>query len=251
MLIFYLAKPLNAANLIGPGDFLNISVYGHEDLKTETRVGDDGLINFPLIGEVSAGGKSSMELEEAIAIKLIQDGFIHDAQVSVVVTEHISQLVSVVGQVFKPGRYQMETNSSAIDLIAMAGGINDTGDDKVIHTRTVEGKPQKQVINLNDVLNGSENAVSFALQPGDVLYVPKAPMFYVYGEVQHPGTYRLQVNTSVVQALSMGGGLTPRGSDGRIVIKRRDNKGELKEIDVELSDTVLQDDVIYVGERWF
>lgn len=244
-------KPAGATGLIGAGDLLSISVYGHEDLKTETRVGDEGRIHFPLIGVVSAGGKSSMELEEELAVRLIRDGFIHDAQVSVAVTEHLSQQVSLLGQVNKPGRYPLEANTSAIDLIAMAGGINDLGDEIVVHTRNAGGKLQKQVINLKDILDASEQAASIQLQSGDVLFVPKAPVFYVYGEVLKPGGYRLQTDTSIVQALSLGGGLTPRGSESQITIKRRDPSGKLMEIDAEASDTVLKDDVVHVGERWF
>lgn len=244
-------KPINAASLIGPNDLLSISVYGHEDLKTETRVGDNGLIHFPLIGEVSAGGKSSMELEEELAVRLIRDGFIHDAQVNVIVTEHLSQQVSLLGQVNKPGRYPLEADISAVDLIAMAGGINEAGDDIVVHSRDVGGKLQKQIINLKDILEASERAESIGLQTGDVLFVPKAPVFYVYGEVQQPGSYRLQANASILQALSLGGGLTPRGSESRITIMRRDDSGRLTEIDAELNDTLLKDDVVHVGERWF
>jgi polysaccharide export outer membrane protein len=204
----------NAVNNIGPDDILRISVYGYEDLKTETRVSTDGRITFPLIGEVAAGGKSTRELEEAIAARLIDDG-------------------------------------SIVDLIAMAGGINDEGDSKVVVTRTVDGKPQKQELNLRVYLEAGENIAPFKMQQGDVVYVPKAPMFYIYGEVQKPGGYRIEPGLSVVKALSIGGGLTLRGTENGIVIKRKTESGALQEIDAELGDTVLKDDVIYIGERWF
>lgn len=245
------SKLANATNLIGAGDLLIISVYGHNDLKTETRVGDTGLIHFPLLGEISAGGKSSMELEEELAVKLIRDGFMHEAQVNVVVTEHVSQQVSLLGHVAKPGRYPLEINTTTVDLIAMAGGIIESGDDIIQHTRNMDGKIKKQVINLKDILDTSEQVDAIDLQAGDVLFVPKAPIFYIYGEVLKPGSYRLQANTTIVQALSLGGGLTPRGSESQITIKRRDNNGKLLEIDAELADTLLKDDVVHVGERWF
>ncbi len=245
------SKPINASNLIGPGDLLSISVYGHDDLKTETRVGDTGLIHFPLLGEVSAGGKSSMELEEDLAIKLIRDGIMHDAQVNVVVMEHVSQQVSILGHVAKPGRYPLEINTTAVDLIAMAGGIDDMGDGIIVHTRNIDGKSKKQTIHVKDILDASEPVETIDLQAGDVLFVPKAPIFYIYGEVLQPGSYRLETNMAIVQALSVGGGLTPRGSESQITIKRRDSNGQLVEIAAELSDTVLKDDVVRVGERWF
>ena len=240
-----------AAYNIGPDDVLRISVYGYDDLKTEARVSADGRISFPLIGEVAASGKSGMELEEAIAVRLISGGFIHDAQVSVTVLEHVSQQVSVLGYVNKPGRYPLDSNSSIVDLIAMAGGVADLGDQKVVVTRAVDGKTQKRELNLRVYLENAESIAPFKMQQGDVVYVPKAPLFYIYGEVQHPGGYRVEPDISVVKALSIGGGLTLRGTENGIVIKRKDKSGALQEVDVELSDAVLKDDVIYVGERWF
>jgi polysaccharide export outer membrane protein len=244
-------KQSTAAYNIGPDDVLRISVYGYEDLKTETRVSADGRITFPLIGEVAVSGKSSMELEEAIAARLIDGGFIQDAQVSVTVLDHVSQQVSVLGYVNKPGRYPLDSDSSIVDLIAMAGGIHDMGDSKAVVTRTVDGKPQKKELNLRVYLETTGSIAPFKMQQGDVVYVPKAPLFYIYGEVQHPGGYRIEPDISVVKALSIGGGLTLRGTENGIVIKRKIESGALQEIDVELSDPVLKDDVIYVDERWF
>lgn len=241
----------SAAYNIGPDDVLRISVYGYDDLRTETRVSPDGRITFPLIGEVVASGKSSIELEEAIAVRLIEGGFIHDAQVSVSVLNHVSQQVSVLGYVNKPGRYPLDSDSSIVDLIAMAEGVDEMGDTRVIVTRNVDGKPQKQELNLKVYLEDVENVTPFKMRQGDQVYVPKAPMFYIYGEVQHPGGYRIEPGISVVKALPMGGGLTLRGTENDIVIKRKDKNGVLQDVDVELGDTVLKDDVIYVGERWF
>jgi polysaccharide export outer membrane protein len=240
-----------AAYNIGPDDVLRISVYGYDDLRTETRVSADGRITFPLIGEVNASGKSSIELEEAIAVRLIKGGFIHDAQVSVSVLNNVSQQVSVLGHVNRPGRYPLDSNSSVVDLIAMAEGIDELGDTKVIVTRTVNGKPQKQELDLRAYLDEGGTIAPFKMQQGDQVYVPKAPMFYIYGEVQHPGSYRVEPDASVMKALPLGGGLTLRGTENGITIKRKDKSGALKEIDVDLDDAVLKDDVIYVGERWF
>lgn len=244
-----------ASNVIGPDDTLRISVYGYEDLRTETRVSSDGRITFPLIGEVMAGGKTSIELEEAIASQLIIGGFIHNAQVSVAVLERVSQNVSVLGYVYKPGRYPLDSDSSIVDVIAMAGGIQDLptsrGDNKVVVTRTTDGVTQKFELDMKNYLENPEKTATFKMQKGDIIYVPKAPMFYIYGEVQHPGGYPLEPDLTVVKALSIGGGLTLRGTDSRLHIKRKDDKGVLQEMDADLSTPVLKDDVVYVNERWF
>jgi polysaccharide export outer membrane protein len=251
LLLLPVQQTMATNNAIGPDDVLRISVYGYDDLKSEPRVSPDGKITFPLIGEVVASGKSSIELEKAIAAGLINSGFIQNAQVSVTVLDHVSQQVSVLGFVKNPGRYPLNSGSSIIDLIAMAGGIDILGDNKVVVTRTVDGKPKKHELNLSVYLEAAETFTPFKMQQGDVVYVPKAPMFYIYGEVQHPGSYRLEPDTSVVRTLSIGGGLTPRGTESDIIIRRKNETGALQEIDVELKDAVLKDDVIYVGERWF
>jgi polysaccharide biosynthesis/export protein len=239
------------ASNIGPDDVLRISVYGYDDLKTETRVSSDGRISFPLIGEVDVLGKSTMELEEAIAIRLINGGFIHDAQVSVAVLEHNSQQVSVLGYVNKQGRYPLDSDTSIVDLIAMAEGIDENGDNKVVVTRIDNGKPHKQELNLRDYMDSSSDLLPFKMRQGDTVYVPKAPHFYIYGEVLKPGNYRIENELSVVEALAIGGGLTPKGTENDIVIKRKDANGILQEIEANPSDSVLKDDVIYVDERWF
>lgn len=254
LLVFLLLIPIqqnSAAYSIGPDDVLRISVYGYEDLKTETRVSADGRITFPLIGEVETRGKSTMELEETIAIQLIKGGFIHDAQVSVTVLEHVSQQVSVLGYVNNPGRYPLDSDSSIVDLIAMAGGIQELGDNKVIITRAINGKPHSQELDLRAYMENADSLEPFKMKQGDTVYVPKAPQFYIYGEVQKPGGYRIDPDISVVKALSIGGGLTLRGTERGIVIKRKTGNGALQVIDAELSDPVLKDDVIYVDERWF
>lgn len=167
------------------------------------------------------------------------------------VLENKSQRVSVLGQVNAPGRYPLDSVTTLIDVIAMAGGIRDTGEEKAIITRYQDGKVQKIKVDLHEQLNIAENPIHYEIRQGDVIYVPKAPMFYIYGEVQRPGEYPLEKDVSVVKALSIGGGLTPRGTQNDIVIKRKNSQGKEKEIDAGLTTPVLKDDVIYVNERLF
>ncbi len=91
----------------------------------------------------------------------------------------------------------------------------------------------------------------YIVQDGDIINVARQPMFYIYGEVQRPGAFRLEQGMSVVQALSLGGGLTARGTQRGIKILRRDDKGAMQELDAQLADPVKKDDVIYVKESLF
>lgn len=240
-----------ASDFIGPDDALRITVYGYDDLKTETRVSADGRITFPLIGELSVKDMSAIKLEENIASRLKQGGFIHDPHVTVAIMENISKQVSVLGYVNKPGRYPLNSDSSIVDLIAMAGGSNDLADNKIVITRTTEGKSQKIELDLRNYLENKDVTNAFKMQQGDSVYVPKAAIFYIYGDVQKPGSYRLDPDLTVVKALSIAGGLTLRGSEDRIHIKRKSQSGELLEVDADLGSPIEKDDVIFVNERWF
>ena len=86
---------------------------------------------------------------------------------------------------------------------------------------------------------------------GDIVYVQRAPVFYVYGEVSRPGVYRLERKMTLMQALATAGGLTPRGTDKDITVTRRDGKENLQRAGINLYDMVKQDDVIYVRQSWF
>jgi polysaccharide export outer membrane protein len=87
------------------------------------------------------------------------------------------------------------------------------------------------------------------LENGDTIFVDRAPVFYIYGEVQRAGAYRLEPNTIVMQALSLGGGLTTRATERGIGIQRRMPNGELTMIEAKLTDPLQADDIVVVRER--
>jgi polysaccharide export outer membrane protein len=236
---------------LGPGDVLKISVYGNPDMTVDTRVNDAGVISYPLVGSVQVGGLSPSAAEKKIAGLLENGGFIKKPQVNIMVSVTESQLVSVLGQVNKPGRYPLEAKRTLTDVIAMAGGINPEAGDTVTLLRNKDGKTERDTIDLIDVMRTSGNAKNPQLMPGDTVYVDRAPRFYIYGEVQRPGAYRVERDMNVVQALSVGGGLSIRGTENGIRIKRREDNGETKVISAHLEDKVRPDDVIYVKESLF
>lgn len=251
LILFGFVGTASAEYIIGADDALLIKVYGYDDLTTETRVSAEGRITFPLIGEVVLGGHSTFEAERKISKLLTEGGFIREAQVTVTISEFKSQQIPILGQVNKPGLYPLESQSTLIDAIAMAGGINPLGDDRAIITRHIDGKTVKQEVNLRETLEFPEKSSLFPIRKGDIVYIPKAPVFYIYGEVQHPGAYRLEPNMTVAQALSLSGGLTLRGTLRGIIIERRDNNGKPEKVEVQLTDTVLKDNVVVVDERLF
>jgi polysaccharide export outer membrane protein len=236
---------------MGTGDVLRITVYGQPDLTTEARVSEAGSITFPLIGDVKLAGITPAQGETEIAKRLSKGGFILEPFVTLNVVQYRGQQISVLGRVNRPGKYNLEKIGRVTDALALASGIASDGADTVTLVRTRDGKPEYRNIDVIALFQPGGEASNELVQDGDIINVARQPMFYIYGEVQRPGAFRLEQNMSVVQALSMGGGVTARGTQRGIKIMRRDANGVMQELDTQLSDLVKKDDVIYVKESLF
>jgi polysaccharide export outer membrane protein len=236
---------------LGASDVIKVTVYNNPDLTTETRVSDNGSITFPLIGNVPVAGLAPAAAEQKIAALLESGGFVKKPQVNVLVTMQQSQLVSVLGQVNRPGRYPIDGKRSVLDLLALAGGVATDGSETVSLIRKRDGKASREQIDVVDMVRNGDLSHDYELAGNDVLFVERAQRFYIYGEVQRPGVFRLERAMTVLQALSTGGGLTPRGTERGVRIKRRDAQGHLQVIQAKHDDLIQSDDVVYVQESLF
>jgi polysaccharide export outer membrane protein len=236
---------------LGAGDVVRINVYNNPDLSLETRVSDAGSISYPLLGEVTVQGLTPSAASKKIAGLLEKGGFIRNAQVNMIVTVMQSQQVSVLGQVNRPGRFPVDGIRNLTDVLALAGGVSADAGDVITLIRNHNGESKKEVIDLIDMVRSNGTPGNAAILAGDVIYVERAPRFYIYGEVQRPGTYRLEKNMTVLQALSVGGGLTPRGTERGIRVKRRDADGKVQELRLKHDEMLKVDDVVYVQESLF
>ncbi|HEX8605346.1 MAG TPA: polysaccharide export protein EpsE [Pseudoduganella sp.] len=242
----------NAADAtLGAGDVVRISVYGSPDLNVETRIGQSGILTFPLVGQVQVGGLEIPAAERKIAGLLESGGFLRKPQVTILVTSLSSQQVSVLGLVNRPGRYPIEGKRTVLDMLALAGGANLDGSDIVTLIRKRNGEVTKETLDIVDMLRSGELKRDVELSPDDILYVERAPRFYIYGEVQRPGAFKLERSMTVLQALAVGGGLTQRGTERGMRIKRRDADGKIQVIDAKHDDLLQTDDIVYVKESLF
>jgi len=237
--------------LLGPGDVVKASVYGSPDLSIETRVSEAGSMTFPLLGEVPVGGLTVQQAEKKIGGMLEKGGYLKKAQVNLLVTLLASQQVSVLGQVNRPGRYPVEGTRKVLDLLAIAGGISAEGGDMVTLVRNRNGQASRQTIDVVDMVRKGELNRDYEVTGGDIIFVERAPRAYITGEVQRPGPFRIERAMTVQQALSAGGGLTPRGTERGLRITRRDASGAAHTVDAKADDLVQMDDVITVKESWF
>jgi polysaccharide export outer membrane protein len=251
-------EPATAAEVeigypLGVGDVVRVSVFQQPDMATETRVSEAGTITVPLLGPVPVGGITAKRAEDRIAALLKARGFVIDPQVVMTVVQFKSRQVSVLGYVARPGRYPLEEGSYYLtDILSMAGGLLADGSDNVTLMRKAEGGVTKRYdLYLPQVFRSSGTEANLKILPGDTLYVDKAPVFYIYGEVQRPGAYRLEKDMTVMQALSVGGGLTQRGTEKNMRMTRRDAQERQVTVAPAMNDLLRPDDVIFVRESLF
>jgi polysaccharide export outer membrane protein len=237
---------------LGPGDSVRVLVFQNPDLTLETRVSENGTISFPLIGIVRIGGMTVARAEQTIASALRTGGFIKQPQVNILLVVSRGNQVSVLGLVNRPGRYPLETfNTRLSEMLATAGGMATAGADVVILVGTRDGKPFRKEIDVAGMLLNNDLQDDIVVAGGDMIYVHRAPIFYIYGEVQRPGSFRIERGMTVRQALAQAGGLTLRGTERGLSLQRRSAGGALETLRPNLDDLVRPDDVYQVRESLF
>ena len=237
---------------LGKGDTIRILVFQNPDLTVETRVTENGSISYPLVGSVNVGGLTIPAAERTIAKALSDGGFIQKPQVNIVLLQNRGNQVSVLGAVNRAGRFPLETfNTRVSEMLAIAGGIAPTGGDTVILTGLRDGKTFRREIDVPTMFLDSKLDNDVIVAGGDVIYVYRMPLFYIYGEVQRPGSSRIERGMTVRQALAQSGGPTVRGTERRLRLHRRSAGGSMEVLKPTLNDPVQPDDVLYVNESWF
>jgi polysaccharide export outer membrane protein len=249
--------------VVGAQDVLTITCYDQADLSGKFTVETDGTFTYPLIGRVKVGGLTLRQVESQVKTRLVDDGYFRNPQITVAVDTYKSQKVFIVGEVRTPGTYPLSGDMNLVEALARAGSTlpSASGEAIIVHPSaggkasgptlpTQDSATDIDRVDLHDLQNGvfSQNA---ALRDGDTIFVPRAESVYVFGQVKNPGAYALQQrNTTVLQALSLAGGVTDRGTTSRVKIMRIIN-GEKREIKVKLTDLVQPGDTVVVSERFF
>jgi len=256
---------------IGPDDILHVSVLGHEDLDLSVLVQADGGFIFPLIGRVMARDLTPAELEQKMADSLSQ-GFIRDPQVTVVVEEFRSKTVLVMGEVLRPGPYPLTGSMRIVEVLATAGmrpdaarevlvvrpqgrdaatGGDPTGNASGAQPGNTSTDANATILKVDmEAIQAGDLSQNIALKPGDTVFVPEPPRFYVQGVVRSPGAYPLTPGLTLREAITVAGGFGPGASQGRTRVIREfgDQKREIK---IDLDAPIRAGDTIVVKGSLF
>jgi polysaccharide export outer membrane protein len=238
-------------SVLGAGDSVSIQIFGEPETKP-AYVADDGTVDAPFVGKVPVAGTSPVEAAARIAKALKEGGFFVDPHVTLLVTAPQSQLVSVVGEVQSPGRYPITPRTTLVDLLAQAGGTKETAANIGYVVRTdATGNVSRNPVNLNVVKDVEGVPSTWSWQGGDSLVIPRAEQFSIEGEVTAPGRYPIEPGMTVMQAVARAGGITERGSERRIQLKRADKPGQYKTLHAKPGDLLKAGDIILVKESIF
>lgn len=238
---------------IGPGDVIKIDVYDNPDLATIARVGNDGSIAVPLAGRLVVGGLSTSEAADAISKKL--DGeYIINPQVSVFIDQFKSKKVVIIGEIERPGLYELSGPTTLLKLISQAGGLTaGAGQSATINRASKQGVTQEQpfAVDLSALIKFGNAAADVPLQDGDTVTIDKAGVVYVTGQVRRPAAYALEADTTVIKAITMAGGFTELAAEGKVKIIRKVNGVEQTLERVSLHESLMPNDVMVVPESFF
>ena len=245
---------------VGPKDLITINVFNVPELNTTVRISEDGTINLPLLGRIDVGGLTRFQLEKKLAA-LLEKKYLRNAQVTIFIKEYQSKMVSIMGEVEKPGSYELIGKQSLLQILSTAGGLSPTASDRIIVIRQYKsGKTGSLVINLDELMVKGNPRMNIPLQPGDIINVPgeRHLDIYVFGQVKNPGHLKVKKNgpITLLKIIAQAGGFAERARKSAVTITRRiDGKDVKTRVNVKRilkgkkPDFILiNNDIVYVPE---
>jgi len=237
---------------VGEGDVLDINVYENEDLSTTVRVSSDGTIRVPLVGEISVKDLTVSQVSSKIE-KLFADGYLVNPQVDVFIAEHRSKKAIILGQIRKPGQYELRGRITFLEFVSKAGGLTaEAGSTAIIKRISKPGtKPEQIILDLEKLIKKGETSLNILIQDNDSIYISKTKTYYVAGEVNKPNSYKYEQELTVIKAITMAGGFSKIAAKNKVQIIRVVNGEKQIFKNVTMDKPILADDVLVVPESFF
>ena len=262
---FLHAKELAEDYRIGAEDVIQITVYDQPDLSISVKVSPDGYIPFPLLGRIKAEGFTGRELEKEVEDKLLAD-YLKNPQVSILIKEYRSRKVYVLGGVASPGIYELTGTISLLEALSRAGGLNNNAARHAVISRSQKqynetGAVEEPLkVDLKRLLDEGDTSLNVSIHDGDVIQIPSANSYFVFGEVKSPGLYSIDKDLTILQAITKAGGFTKIAAPSRTKVIRGKN-GTEETIKVDISDIIKgdkekniyikADDIVVIPESFF
>jgi polysaccharide export outer membrane protein len=230
-------------------------------LSGKFTIGDDGVLSFPLVGQLAVAGRVASDIEAELT-KRLADGFLKTPRVSVEIQQYLSQRIFVIGEVRSPGSIPLTGTMTLLEALARAGSLTEQAGGEVVVLRPVAdkvaggplapGQDGASEVGRTSVqeLRSGKLVANLALRDGDTIFIPRSEPFFMLGQVRSPGAYMAQSGLTILRAISMAGGTTSLGSTGKIRVVRIVD-GVKKEFKANLDDGVKPGDTIFVGTRLF
>jgi polysaccharide biosynthesis/export protein len=237
----------------GPGDLLEVSVYGVPELTTKARISSAGDVYLPLIDYVHLEGLTPQEAQGIIEKRLADGGYVKNPHVQIYINEYASQAVSVLGEVTRPGPVTIMGERRLYDVISAAGGLTDkAGRNVTIAHRSTPDKPA--TIHLAEGLAQTAES-NVPVKPGDTIVIQRAGIVYVVGDVNRPSGFLIDnANLTVLKLVALAGGTTRTAKlNGSKILRKtpdgiKETRIPLKKIlQAKAPDVPLQaDDILFV-----
>jgi polysaccharide biosynthesis/export protein len=237
---------------VGDGDVIAITVYENPDLSTTVRVSANDTIRVSLIGEVNVKNLSVSQVAAKLE-RLLADGYLVHPQVDVFIKEYRSKKAIILGQIKNPGLYELRGGTTILEFISTAGGVtSEVGNTATIKRKTTAaGEEDQIVVDLESLIKKGQTTLNIPIRDGDSVYISKADVYYVSGEVNKPGSFKLESDVTVIKAITVAGGFSKIAAKGKIRIIRIVD-GQKREIEnVKMDEPIFPNDVVVVPESFF
>lgn len=221
--------------VLGAGDLISITVYEVAELNTEARVSSRGLITMPLLGQVHVQGLTALEAEKKIEQDLTKD-YMHEAHVTLFVKERVSQQITLVGAVEKPGSYETKATKRILEVLSMAGGLTKAAGDTVYITRHKQDGNEVFLVDMEKLLEEGRVDMNMFVQGGDMIFVPQSDVVQVEGAVWQPGPVKIDGELTIDEAIAAAGGLAQYADEDDIKLIRKDQEGKRQIIQLTMND---------------
>ncbi|WP_299568271.1 SLBB domain-containing protein [uncultured Shewanella sp.] len=237
--------PVPSDYMVGPGDTLNVQLYGKDSREYSLTIGRDGTIQFPELGPISVVGLTFVEVREYLSDRIEKQMI--GIESNITMGELRSIRIFIAGDAYKPGSYTVSSLSSITEALLAAGGVNEIGS-----LRNIQVKRKGKLVttfDLYDLLLKGDASKDINLRSGDVVFIPSVGgRVSVTGEIRRPAIYEIKSNENINDVINMAAGVNPGAYPRRSSIERFNRNGLKTIVNVDLTSDTAKKQLAKAGD---